>query len=166
MIAVEARLPFWSRVEYATAATRGVGTPIPRWEFREGILRHIEGHREDYLYLNIPLRGDFEVACEVTGFGANPMHLVYGGIKAGLRWNRSFLDVTYSGRNQRSCYSIDPPFDDFQDLLSLSTGGQGPHAGPSSSTAGQGLEEPLPPGNDPWLAIHEEADGAWAACGT
>ena len=46
----------------------------------DGVLHHAQGHREDYLYLNVPLRGDFEVSCEIRSFGPDQMQLAYGAI--------------------------------------------------------------------------------------
>src|SRR5262249_27446102 len=84
-----ARLPLWSRVEHASAESRGQGKPIPRWWFNwENILVHGQGHRDDLLYLNVPVRGDFEITCEVQGFGGNQMHLAYGALRTATRWDR------------------------------------------------------------------------------
>ncbi len=157
-IAVEARLPLWSRVEHATAASRGQGMPIPRWVVREGVLRHNEGQNADYLYLNIPLQGDFEVTCELNGLkGTNQMNLTYGGIRVFVAWDLKSARVFSTDREARQV-SFDPPLEDLQGwypcrlvvkdrTYTLFFNGR------------KVVEEPLPPGNDPWLAIHNGAEG-------
>jgi tetratricopeptide (TPR) repeat protein len=157
-IAVEARLPLWSRVEHATAASRGQGMPIPRWVMREGVLRHNEGQNADYLYLNIPLQGDFEVTCELKGLtGTNQMNLTYGGIRVFVAWDRKSARVFSTDREGRQV-SFDPPLENLQGwypcqlvvkdrTYALFFNGR------------KVVEEPLPPGNDPWLAIHNNAEG-------
>ena len=69
----------WSPVSRTTAATRGPGCPQPRWDYRPGHVENIVSHDDDYLYFNTPLRGNFEVECDVSGFGWRDTHLMVGG---------------------------------------------------------------------------------------
>jgi hypothetical protein len=71
-ISSDTHLLLWGRTERATAQTRGDGVPVPRWGYNGNVLRHNEGHRDDCLYLNIPLRGDFQVSSEVQGLRREP----------------------------------------------------------------------------------------------
>ena len=55
-----------ARVTPTTAESRGLGEPIPHWSHPDGDLTHYPGHVRDLLYLNVPLRGDFQLDCELT----------------------------------------------------------------------------------------------------
>ena len=148
------RLPLWSHLEQASAVTRGQGVPVPRWALVQGELQHWEGHSDDYLYLNVPLRGDFTVSGDVSGGNANRIHLVYAGIKVNVNYDRKFVTVTTFGRSSRRI-PIDPPLSDLKvaypcrlevkdQTLRLFLQGR------------KVLEEPLPPGHDPWLALQQD----------
>jgi tetratricopeptide (TPR) repeat protein len=157
-IAVEVRLPHWSRVEHATAASRGQGMPIPRWVLREGVLRHNEGQNADYLYLNIPIQGDFEVTCELKGLaGTNQMNLTYGGIRVFVAWDRKSARVFSTDREIRQV-SFDPPLEDLKGWYPCRLVVKDRTYG-LFFNGRKVVEEPLPPGNDPWLAIHNGAEG-------
>ena len=157
-IAADERFPLWSRVEHVTAASRGQGMPIPRWVFRDGALRHNEGHNADYLYLNAPLQGDFELTCELARLqGNNQLNLTYGGIRLYVAWDLKSGQLSISDRNTRQV-EFNPPLENPKtwypcrlvvkhDVYSLFFDGR------------KVVEEPLPPGHDPWLAIYNDAEG-------
>jgi tetratricopeptide (TPR) repeat protein len=149
-----ARLPLWSHIEQASAVTRGQGVPVPRWALVQGELQHWEGHSDDYLYLNVPLRGDFTVSGDVSGGNANRIHLVYAGIKVNVSYDFKSLVVVTFGRGSRRV-PIEPPLRDLKvaypcrlevkdQTLSLFLQGR------------KVLEEALPPGHDPWLALQQD----------
>ena len=56
----------WARVTPTRAESRGLGEPIPHWTRANGELTHYPGHVRDLLYLNVPLRGEFQLDCELT----------------------------------------------------------------------------------------------------
>lgn len=70
----------WSIVTRSRAKTRGLGCPVSKWDFQPGYVENVASHDEDYLYFRTPLRGDFEVECDVTGFGWRDSHLMVGGL--------------------------------------------------------------------------------------
>ncbi len=152
------RLPLWSRVEHATAASRGSGCPTPRWRLENGILRHEQGHREDFLYLNVPIQGDFELTCEVQGFGSNQMQLAYAAIMTTLRPDRKTLDIAHFGKPVRERV-FDPPLEDGKGWYPLRlTVKNGKY---TVFMKGQQIyEDFLPKSPDPWLAIHQRATGS------
>lgn len=86
-------LSHWSSVSRATAATRGTGCPLPRWDFRPGHVENVISHDDDYLYFRIPLRGDFEVECDVSGFGWRESHLMVCGTWVAPVYTHSGYDV-------------------------------------------------------------------------
>jgi hypothetical protein len=68
----------WTPVELGRASTRGQGHPAALWSVGGGAARHEPGHSVDMLYLNAPLRGDFEVRADVATVGL-PVRIAYGG---------------------------------------------------------------------------------------
>ena len=46
-------------------------------------LTHYPGHSQDYLYFGVPLRGEFEVECELTSFGWREIQPVYSCLGVG-----------------------------------------------------------------------------------
>jgi len=70
----------WSVVSRSRAKSRGVGCPVSKWDYQPGFVENVASHDEDYLYFRVPLRGNFEVECDVTGFGWQDSHLMFGGL--------------------------------------------------------------------------------------
>src|SRR5262249_19152838 len=75
--------PAWTSVVFARAATPGQGYPLPRWAVGREV-RHEPGHALDALYLNVPLRGDFEVRAELSAAAGRTARVTYGGAWVGL----------------------------------------------------------------------------------
>ena len=73
----------WTQVTQTRAETRGTGEPIPHWGVAADQLTHLPGHEIDLMYLAIPLRGDFQVDCELTGSPDRKIRLQYGGLAIG-----------------------------------------------------------------------------------
>lgn len=69
----------WSPVSRTTAWSRGVGLPCAAWQVSPGRVDNLASHTEDYLFYHVPLRGNFEVECDVTSFGWRDMHLMVAG---------------------------------------------------------------------------------------
>ncbi len=78
-------LLYWNPVSHNWAMPRGIGSPKTHWAVEDGgVVKHYPGRAQDYLYLRMPLRGDFEVSCELTSFGWREMRLAYGGLRFDL----------------------------------------------------------------------------------
>ncbi len=155
---VATRMPLWSRVENATSLSRSSGKPIPRWWVQDGILHHGQGHKDDYLYLNTPLQGDFEVNCEIRAFGGNQMQLAYGALMTTTRWDRKTTEITQYGKAHRT-QPIEPPLDDAKEWYPLRL----VMKNNTYTVFIQGrkvFEEYLPGQPDPWLAIHQQVVGS------
>ena len=71
--------PGWSRVTHTRAETRGQGRPTAQWDTHDGEIKHWPGHDVDMMYLNVPLRGDFQLDCELSRVGQR-IRVMYGGI--------------------------------------------------------------------------------------
>src|SRR5262249_48807050 len=50
----------------------------PGWKLRDGAAVHFPVHGESYLILNTPLRGDFEVTCELPWKNWQTAQVIYG----------------------------------------------------------------------------------------
>ena len=69
----------WARVTHGRADTRGIGEPIPQWILRDRQFTHHPGHATDMMYLRVPLRGEFQLDCELTSFNWREMRVTYAG---------------------------------------------------------------------------------------
>jgi tetratricopeptide (TPR) repeat protein len=70
----------WTAVSHTRSQTRGTGEPVVRWTDRQGRLAHEPGHAHDHLYLNVPIRGEFQVDAELTSSAARAIRLTYAGL--------------------------------------------------------------------------------------
>lgn len=82
------RLANWLPVSYATARTRGRGLPHASWHVAGHQVRKTSGHEQDYLYYRVPLRGNYEVECDLTSTAWQTMELMVAGNWVGPWWNR------------------------------------------------------------------------------
>jgi hypothetical protein len=89
----------WSRVDYASAGSRSSGRPASAWRFQRGEVEHFPGNSKDGLYLNVPLRGDFEVSYEQTMAGYRENHLGYHGLAICPRYDKKSVELTRLGHS-------------------------------------------------------------------
>ncbi len=141
----------WARVTHARAETRGAGEPIPHWTYRDGRFTHHPGHANDMMYLRTPLRGDFQLDCELAIFDWREMRVAYGGmtvapkhdLKHVERWhfNRALPELTLNPPLER-------PADWYKYRLVVKGGSM------TSFVNGRQIHQaPLPAECDPWLAL-------------
>jgi hypothetical protein len=145
-------LAHWAPVVQATAATRGNGFPLAHWTLQDGGLIHYPGHNHDYAYFAVPLRGEFEVSCELTSFGWREAQLGYGARSFLLNHELKKFDLNEFGRKVFDGI-IQPPLakvgDWYSYRLVVSKGQL------ISYVNGRKLhEEPSPTDRDPWLMLH------------
>jgi tetratricopeptide (TPR) repeat protein len=156
-------LSFWSRVTHGNIATRGLGHPRPHWSARDGVWTHSPGHERDCLYFHVPLRGDFDLACEVSAALGREVQLVYGTIGVGLKGDGKGLRITDQGRDLPDS-PLDPPLKDLKGwcsyrlsvrdgTLTVTIDGRKVH------------EQGLPTAPDPWLLVRSRADQEGAVRG-
>ncbi len=140
----------WAPVTHATAATRGAALPPALWSASGGELMHHPGHGEDWAYFAVPLRGNFEVRCELTGGEGREAELCYGGLRVGVRPDGKGYELAHLTRPLRTG-AIDPPLklgDWYAFRLVVKDGTCSAHV-----NGRKVHEERLPPGPDPWLAV-------------
>jgi hypothetical protein len=147
-------LKFWDIVSHTSDKSRGLGAPRTHWSVGDGVVQHYPGRSHDHLYLRTPLRGDFEVSCELTSFGWREAHLAYGGLRLDLAptWKRFNL---YSFARLIRGTDIDPPLADLGPWYKFRLAVHGEtytvHINDRKL-----CEEPLTFNADPWLMLHAE----------
>jgi tetratricopeptide (TPR) repeat protein len=87
------RFVHWTSVPGLSSATRSLGAGLPRWVLRDGALVHLPGHGDDYLILNTPLRGDFEVTAELWVQDWQEVHVRYGSHQFDLKHDRKYYQL-------------------------------------------------------------------------
>lgn len=83
----------WSVVSRSRAKSRGMGCPVSEWDYQPGFVENVASHDEDYLYFRVPLKGNFEVECDVTGFGWQDSQLMFGGLWVAPVYTHAGYDV-------------------------------------------------------------------------
>ena len=82
----------WHPVSRLTAQSRGAGYPSGAWKLNRGVVRNLSSHDEEYLYFRSPLRGDYQVECDVTLNGWQHAHLSVAGLWVAPAWGMSTFD--------------------------------------------------------------------------
>ncbi|MHB1556493.1 MAG: DUF1583 domain-containing protein [Isosphaeraceae bacterium] len=151
----------WRPVTQTTARSRGEGSPLPGWVWKDGNVRHLPGHADDMLYLPVPMRGKFEVNCELTAPKGREIRLVYGGQVFGLKPDGKSLERGQIGRPMPNA-GINPPLEKLGDWYALRLAVDANRLRVSINGR-QVHDAPLPAECDPWLAILCPADQAGEA---
>ncbi|MEW4527222.1 DUF1583 domain-containing protein [Maioricimonas sp. JC845] len=98
--------PEWLPMIRKRARSRGNGFPEPRWVESGDHLLHLPGHDEDYYLYRLPLRGNFEVQCDLGGWGTT--QFLAAGTLLGAKGNSSQIEVgTFRGGSHPE--EITPP---------------------------------------------------------
>ena len=141
----------WARVTPTRAEGRGLGKPIPHWSRGNGEIGHDPGHEQDLLYLNVPLRGDFQLDCELTSAPGREIQVVYGGLAVGPKADLKHLERSQFGRPQADI-AINPPLDKLAEWYPFRLIVKAGRI--SSFINGRKVNEtPVPAEVDPWLAL-------------
>ena len=147
----------WVRATLGTAETKGQGYPLPTWTRRDGGWQHTPGHHADMLFLATPLRGDFEVTCDLTSFNWREARISYGGTSIGVNWNLKSYDVQRYGRWIEANGTIDPPLKEIPDWYPYRLVVKGGRM--TTYAQGRKIDERAVAGEgDPWLAIYASGD--------
>lgn len=141
----------WRVVTRTTARSRGAGWPSSHWVFQPGQVENVACHDIDYLYLNVPLLGDFDIECDVSVDGWRASSISVGGLWLGPVYHLAGFD-SGNFRWQRPRTEFSPPLTRVRHWVHYRT------------TVRDGVitayfngrpihTEELPAGSDPWLAI-------------
>jgi hypothetical protein len=147
-------LRYWDPVSHNTAMPRGIRAPLTHWSVEEGAVRHYPGRAQDYLYLRMPLRGDFEVSCDLTTFGWREAHVAYGGLRLDLQYTRKTFNLNSFDQRIR-VGQIEPPFPDLGQWYKFRLVVHGDTYTVYINDRKM-CDEPLPDDADPWLMLHAD----------
>lgn len=141
----------WAPVSRTTAATRGVGEPCAEWQWRPGSVSNTVSHGFDYLYFNTPLRGSYDVECDVSPFYWRDAHLIVAARWAAALSNHAEVAVGSFHRTLAQ-HAIDPPLTRSVDWNHYRVAVRDGTA--TTFINGRAIRtEQLTPDHDPWLAI-------------
>ena len=149
-LGADAALTNWTSVTHARASSRGEGHPLSNWVLTPGEVRHMPGHRHDYLYFNVPLRSSFEVTCDLQTPSTRQTHLAVAG--TWLTVNSKNYSLRRHGRVTEQG-TLDPPFQYlphwYRYRAVIDDGTCTLHV-----NGRKVLRRSVPQDYDPWLAIH------------
>ncbi len=145
------KVPGWAPVTHADASTRGRGLAYPTWTLADGAWTHYPGDRRDHLYLTSPIRGNFEVECELTSFDWRETQLSYAALAVALQYDKKSYQLRHYGRVDASL-PIDPLFKEIRSWynfkISVKDGTY------TAFVEGRKVHETrLAEDSDPWLAL-------------
>ncbi len=72
-------LQTWHTVTRKQAWADGSGIPSAHWSLSDRTVENLASHDEEFLLFGIPLRGNFMLECECTGFGYMDCHPMFTG---------------------------------------------------------------------------------------
>ena len=145
----------WMPVQHEKGDINGIGVPNAHWTRIPNGVIHLAGNERDYLYYRIPLRGNFQIDCNLTAFGRRESRVLYADKWVGINYKKNEYDYGRVGHRYPN-RKFDPPVKvtnnwyayrlKIQDgIYSAWVNGQKIH------------EETLPENPDPWLALRCEA---------
>jgi tetratricopeptide (TPR) repeat protein len=102
-------LAHWASVPSLNSWSRSQGWGAPHWSYQAGVVTHFPGHSEDFLLFRTPLRGDFEVTCDLRVQGWAEAHVRYGTHQFDLNHDRKKYKVHSAIRPNGRDVTINPP---------------------------------------------------------
>ncbi|MCG8648934.1 MAG: DUF1583 domain-containing protein, partial [Pirellulales bacterium] len=98
----------WHRVSRSAAFEHGSAFPAARWRLAPGSARCLSSYGDDFLFFASPLRGNFEIQAEATGFGYRESQLMVAGTWVGLVYDHRRYELG-NVRGPHGRVSINPP---------------------------------------------------------
>jgi tetratricopeptide (TPR) repeat protein len=143
----------WVSVPGVNANNRSQAWSIPHWYYKDGLVAHLPGHNDDYLILRTPLRGDFELTCDLRVQGWAEAHVRYGACQFDLNhdWKKYKLHttITQNGRDVNIAPPIDHKGNDYKFKLVVKDGWYRAYVNGRELAAEKIGDNP-----DPWLMFH------------
>lgn len=142
----------WIPAVRERARSRGVGAAPAIWTLdKNNEVHHVSGHQEEFLLYPSPLRGDFDLTCQIGGYGQT--QVLFAGEFAGISSSATVLESGSFLRGTSSRKEVDPAFsrpDPWinccisvrDDVCNMSLNGRIVRS------------DTLPPHFDPWFGIH------------
>ncbi|CAN5234926.1 hypothetical protein BH10PLA2_BH10PLA2_04590 [soil metagenome] len=101
--------PFTHWASVPVSANSLITGGIPRWIMRDGALVHFPGFGDDLLILDTPLRGDFDVTCELRLQGWEEVYIRYGSCQFELQADRKHFKLQSTIKARARETLIAPP---------------------------------------------------------
>jgi hypothetical protein len=98
----------WVRVVHDGSEGGLGGEPPGAWKVRAGAFEHVPGGFTDLLYLRVPIRGEFQVDCELSAGAGRTIRLGYGGTIVGLSRDGKHVERSGFGRGLPEL-AVNPP---------------------------------------------------------
>ncbi len=141
----------WARVSHTRSQTRGEAYPIVHWKIADKEMTHYPGHDRDLLYLSVPLRGDFQLDCELSSGPFRMIRAAYGGLAVGPKLELKSLDRSQFGRPQPDV-PLSPPIDKLGEWFAFRLASKGGRV--TAFVNGRKIHEAAAPADsDPWVTI-------------
>ncbi len=141
----------WGSFSTISGLTRGAGIPSSKWNLRKGQADNIASHGDDYLFFAIPMRGNFQVECDVSAFSWSETRLMVGGTWVSPNYDYTSYQVG-NMRNQQQRRPIEPRLMKGDVKLRYRTEVRDGVA--TTFTEGRMIhKEPLADNCDPWIAL-------------
>jgi hypothetical protein len=141
----------WAPVTQTRSQTRGEGYPIAHWTQQEKHLTHYCGHDRDLMYLATPLRGEFQLDCELSSRPGQVIRVAYGGLAVGPKQELTSLDRSQFGRPLPDI-AINPQLAKLDDFYAFRLAVKGGRL--TATVNGRKVHDAAAPADgDPWLTI-------------
>jgi hypothetical protein len=141
----------WAQVTQARGQTRGEGYPIPHWSDRDNQWAHYPGHDRDFLYMAVPIRGEFQINCELTALPRATIRIGYGGLAVGPKQDLKALERSQFGRPSGEI-ALNPPLEKLGEWYAFQLTTKGGRL--TASVNGRKVHDaPAPADGDPWVTI-------------
>lgn len=140
----------WKPASVITANSRGNGYPREVWQRHGNAIHKVVGHENDYLYFPVPLNGNFEVSCDVSGFYYRETQVAWAGLYASHYWKVEEAEI--GGIRGQTLVPLQPPLtypDDWLTCRITVKDGVVRHF----ISGRLMLERTVPQGHFPWLAL-------------
>jgi hypothetical protein len=141
----------WARVTQTNAESRGTGKPVPHWSYSDGEFTHHPGHNLDMMYLAVPVRGEFQLDCELTGSAGRQIHVMYNAQGVAPESDLKHLDRFKLG-SPTTGLTVNPPIEKLAEWYRFQLAVKGGRM--TALLNGRKVyEAPAPAQGDAWLAF-------------
>ncbi|QEL19722.1 DUF1583 domain-containing protein [Limnoglobus roseus] len=110
----DAALVHWASVPNFDSWSRSQGMNAPHWSVRDKAIVHYPGHNFDFLFLKTPVRGNFELTCNLKLQGWSELYARYGGYQFEFGKDRKSYKLQSTVNHDARSHTIQPPFGPFE----------------------------------------------------
>jgi WD40 repeat protein len=146
----------WTGVSTLWARTRGQGLGPSLWHTANGQATNVASHNDDHLYFASPLRGHYQVECDVSAFNWMETRLLIGASWVSPIYTHQHYDLGFL-RGVPRRIPIEPRLSKITSDFHYRTSVENLQA--TTTANGRIIHvQPLNPEHDPWIAVRSGAD--------